>query len=152
MEGDTVAILRGHEDYVYHLAVDLDGTLLSCGEDHTVKVWRGLFPSPFAVRMRGLTDDSRHLTDHILVDSIEHPCQTVWCASFLPAGEFKVSQRSDVVTAGSDHLIRIFTMDKDHFADVEALDVTHLAIQALYCSPLTFIHFCRHISTKSTPQ
>lgn len=100
VEGDTVAILRGHEDYVYHLAVDLDGTLLSCGEDHTVKVWR----------------------DHILVDSIEHPCQSVWCASFLPAGEFKVSQRSDVVTAGSDHLIRIFTMDKDHFADVEALD------------------------------
>jgi phospholipase A-2-activating protein len=41
-DGSTLSVLRGHGDYVYHVAIDdTDGTLLSCGEDHTVRVWRG---------------------------------------------------------------------------------------------------------------
>jgi WD40 repeat protein len=36
MTGSTIAILKGHNDYVYEVVSGTQGKLLSCGEDHSV--------------------------------------------------------------------------------------------------------------------
>lgn len=40
---------------------------------------------------------------------LKHPCQTVWAVSVLPNG--------DVVTAGSDGRVRVWTADVARYAD-----------------------------------
>jgi WD40 repeat protein len=47
-----------------------------------------------------------------------HPCQSVWCCAFLPNG--------DIVSAGSDHAIRIWTTSSDRLADPNVLEVSGL--------------------------
>ncbi|KAK8843426.1 hypothetical protein IAR55_007083 [Kwoniella newhampshirensis] len=79
--------LRGHTDYAYMVALGLNGQLLSCGEDHTVRVWQD--DEEFAVML--------------------HPCQTVWSVSSLPNG--------DVVTGGSDGRVRVWSRAEDRFAE-----------------------------------
>ena len=37
--GDALSTLQGHDSFVYSLAVMRDGTLVSSGEDRTVRVW-----------------------------------------------------------------------------------------------------------------
>ncbi|WVQ81529.1 hypothetical protein IAT38_003653 [Cryptococcus sp. DSM 104549] len=87
-EGHVVQTLRGHTDYVYHVAVgNSKRQLLSCGEDHTIRIW----------------DDDED------PDTLLHPCQTVWSASFFPNG--------DVVSGGSDGGVRIWSQAEDRIAE-----------------------------------
>jgi phospholipase A-2-activating protein len=80
-DGEVQAALVGHTNFVFAVAVSRDGTeFASCGEDGTVRIWRGL--------------------DCIQV--LQHPCG-LWSVDFLENG--------DVVTAGQDSLVRVWTRD-----------------------------------------
>jgi WD40 repeat protein len=41
LEGDLVYSLSGHTSFIYGLSVLPNGDIVSCGEDRTVRVWRG---------------------------------------------------------------------------------------------------------------
>ena len=49
-------------------------------------------------------------------ERLVHPCQSVWCCAFLPNG--------DIVSAGSDKAIRIWTASSDRVADLNVLEVS----------------------------
>jgi hypothetical protein len=50
------------------------------------------------------------------VQTISHPCTSVWCVTSLVNG--------DIVSGGSDGIIRIFTESADRIADAELLAVS----------------------------
>nr|XP_031862293.1 uncharacterized protein CI109_002258 [Kwoniella shandongensis]KAA5529365.1 hypothetical protein CI109_002258 [Kwoniella shandongensis] len=87
LSGSVLYTLRGHTDYAYHIALGPDGGLLSCGEDHTVRLWKD--QSEYAVML--------------------HPCQTVWSTSALPNG--------DVISGGSDGKVRVWSSAMERFAE-----------------------------------
>ncbi|KAI9204199.1 WD40-repeat-containing domain protein [Polychytrium aggregatum] len=90
-DGTVIRQLHGHTSFIYSLAVTPSGELLSTGEDRTLKVWR----------------------DFECIQTIAHPCGSVWCATALPNG--------DIVSGGSDGFVRVFTRDPARLADSEAL-------------------------------
>jgi hypothetical protein len=42
-DGHELQQLHGHTNYIYSVAASPSGELVSCGEDRTVRVWRGTF-------------------------------------------------------------------------------------------------------------
>ncbi|KAJ3286669.1 hypothetical protein HDU79_006312 [Rhizoclosmatium sp. JEL0117] len=90
--GDCLAELSGHTSFVYGLTV-LPGGFASCGEDRTVRIWRAEGPS------------------FKCVQTIQHPCTSVWCVTALANG--------DVVSGGSDAVTRVFTTSNERVASLE---------------------------------
>ncbi|KAJ3027276.1 UNVERIFIED_CONTAM: hypothetical protein HDU68_004141 [Siphonaria sp. JEL0065] len=94
-DGDCLAELSGHTSFVYGLAVLPDGVgFASCGEDRTVRIWTA--------------DDSAL---YKCVQTIQHPCTSVWCVTVLPNG--------DVASGGSDGVVRVFTTNDERVATLE---------------------------------
>lgn len=87
--GSVTQIYKGHEDYVYEVKCYPE-LALSCGEDHTARVWR---------------------RDGQLSATILHPCQTVWTTAAFSNG--------DVVTGGSDGRVRVWTTTPERYAPAE---------------------------------
>ncbi|KAJ3122418.1 hypothetical protein HK100_012016 [Physocladia obscura] len=92
--GDCLAELSSHSSFVYGLTPlpELAG-FASCGEDRTVRVW--------------IPDGH----EYKCVQTIQHPCTSVWCVAALYNG--------DIVSGGSDAVVRVFTTREDRFASVE---------------------------------
>lgn len=120
-------MIHGHTSFVYQIAVLRSGELVSCGEDSTLRVWDG----------------------RELVQTIDHPCVSVWtCAAFY---------NGDFVTGGSDGVVRVFTRHplrrapKDTLAEFTAsvaknaapagmvgdIDVSKLALESRLSEPGT---------------
>ncbi|KAJ3262722.1 hypothetical protein HDU77_000238 [Chytriomyces hyalinus] len=98
-QGDCMAELFSHTSFVYGLSPLPHGGFASCGEDRTVKVWK---PEG---------------SEYKCVQTIQHPCTSVWCVTALENG--------DIVTGGSDAVVRIFTTNPERAAslnEVKAYD------------------------------
>lgn len=90
--GDVLHQFDGHTSFVYSLASVPDtGSLVSSGEDRTVRVWE----------------------DGELVQTITHPAISVWAVAAMPNG--------DIVTGCSDGLVRVFSRFESRWANEETL-------------------------------
>jgi phospholipase A-2-activating protein len=87
LNGQQVAELRGHENFIYSLAVLPNGGLVSAGEDRTVRVWE----------------------NNQCIQTITHPAISVWTVAVCP-------ENGDIVTGASDKLVRIFTRSSERYA------------------------------------
>ena len=76
------------------------GELVSCGEDATVKVWK----------------------DGILIQTIVHPCVSVWTCVGMVNGDF--------CTGGSDAIVRVFTRSTERVANDQAIQLFDGAVKA----------------------
>ncbi|KAJ3330266.1 hypothetical protein HDU76_006054 [Blyttiomyces sp. JEL0837] len=85
-QGDCLNELSAHTSFIYGVTVLPSGEFASCGEDRSVRIWK----------------------DNECIQTIQHPCTSVWCVSAMPNG--------DVVTGGSDGIVRVFTRSPDRAA------------------------------------
>ena len=92
LEGKLVSELQGHENFVYSLATLPSGEILSCGEDRSLRVWKG----------------------SECVQMITHPAISVWDVAVC-------AKNGDIITGASDNLARIFTRDPERYATPEAI-------------------------------
>lgn len=83
--------MYGHTSFIYTLGILPSGEILSGGEDHSVRIWKGAEQ----------------------IQSIIQPCVSVWTVAGSPSG--------DLIAGGSDGLIRIFTKDPKRRATAEDL-------------------------------
>jgi phospholipase A-2-activating protein len=88
--GKQVGELHGHENFIYTLASTPTGELVSSSEDRTARIWKG--------------------TE--CIQTITHPAISVW--SVAVCGE-----NGDIVTGASDRIVRVFSRNAEHAADVE---------------------------------
>ncbi|KAF1943858.1 phospholipase A-2-activating protein [Clathrospora elynae] len=87
LNGQQVAELHGHENFIYALAVLPNGGLVSAGEDRTVRIWES----------------------NQCIQTITHPAISVWTVAVC-------SDNGDIVTGASDKLARVFTRDQERYA------------------------------------
>ena len=92
MNGNQLAQLHGHENYVYSLAVLSTGELVSSSEDRTVRIWS---------------------VDQC-IQTITHPAISVWCVAAC-------AQSGDIVTGASDRIVRIFSRSSDRQAEPQEI-------------------------------
>uniref|UniRef100_A0A2C9JHZ5 Phospholipase A-2-activating protein n=1 Tax=Biomphalaria glabrata TaxID=6526 RepID=A0A2C9JHZ5_BIOGL len=91
--GDCLAIYYGHTNYVYSLSILPNGQdFITGGEDRTMRVW----------------------TDGRCVQTIYHPCESVWTVCALANG--------DIASGSSDGIIRVFTQVPERVASAEVLE------------------------------
>ncbi|KAH9488092.1 hypothetical protein Btru_065405 [Bulinus truncatus] len=97
--GDCLAIYYGHTNYVYSLSILPNGQdFITSGEDRTMRVWK----------------------DGRCVQTIYHPCESVWSVCALSNG--------DIASGSSDGIIRIFTPAADRVASAEVLEAHDAAL------------------------
>ncbi|KAF3189365.1 hypothetical protein TWF225_003095 [Orbilia oligospora] len=100
-EGREIETVYAHNAYIYSVTVLPNGEWASCGEDRTLKVWRKAQ----------------------CLQSISHPCISVWCVSASPNG--------DLITGASDGVLRVWSREPERQADEETLKAYSEAIANL---------------------
>ncbi|EPS37886.1 hypothetical protein H072_8514 [Dactylellina haptotyla CBS 200.50] len=90
-DGQLIDTVYAHESYIYSIAVLPNGEWASCGEDRTLRIWR----------------------KSQCLQTISHPCLSVWCVAASSSG--------DLVTGASDGVLRVWSRDPDRQADEETL-------------------------------
>ena len=93
-EGHLVRTLDGHESFVYSLACTLDGTLISSGEDRSVRIY------------------SKENGEILQILTI--PAISVWAVSVMQG-------TSDIIVGSSDAQVRLFTTDVEKQATASEL-------------------------------
>ncbi|RUS88855.1 hypothetical protein EGW08_003400, partial [Elysia chlorotica] len=97
--GDCLNVYFGHTNYVYSLSILPNGQdFITGGEDRTLRVWR----------------------DGECVQTLYHPCESVWAVCALPNG--------DIATGASDGMIRIFTQVSERVASQEVMEAYEAAL------------------------
>ena len=91
ISGKQVGELHGHEAFIYSLASTPSGEVVSCGEDRTLRVWKG----------------------SECIQTITHPAISVWDVAVCP-------ENGDIVSGASDRVVRVFTKSPERAADAEA--------------------------------
>ncbi|KAL0258137.1 WD repeat protein Lub1 [Diplodia seriata] len=92
IEGQQVAELFGHENFIYALATLPTGELVSSSEDRTVRIWKG--------------------TE--CVQTITHPAISVWSVAVC-------QQNGDIATGASDRAVRVFSRAQDRQAEASTI-------------------------------
>ena len=92
IDGQELAQLHGHENFIYSLASLSTGELVSSSEDRTLRIWK----------------------DSQCVQTITHPAISVWSVAAC-------SQNGDIATGASDRIVRIFSRSKDRQAEAAVL-------------------------------
>lgn len=101
--GDCVSVLYGHSNYIYSLAVALDGNgFASVGEDSSLRVWK----------------------DANVAQVLTLPAQSVWSVAYLP--------NSDIVTGSSDGVVRVFSRDPMRQASEDVQKCYEAEIEAMF--------------------
>ncbi|KAJ3052219.1 hypothetical protein HK097_006687 [Rhizophlyctis rosea] len=85
--GDVLQELSGHTSFIYTIITLPGGEIVSAGEDRTMRVWRG----------------------NECVQTITHPCQSIWSVSAMANG--------DIISAGSDAVVRVWTRHDERKAE-----------------------------------
>jgi len=101
ISGQQVGELRGHESFIYSLAVLPSGELVSSGEDRTLRVWKG----------------------NQCIQTITHPAISVWSVAVC-------AENGDIVSGASDRIVRVFTRDPERFANAETTAQFEEAVKA----------------------
>ncbi|XP_014785826.1 phospholipase A-2-activating protein [Octopus bimaculoides] len=90
LSGECIHVYNGHSSFVYSLALlPNEDGFVTTGEDKTLRVWQNTS----------------------CVQTVLHPCNSVWSVCVL--------QNGDIITGGSDAMIRVFTQCNDRMASVE---------------------------------
>ncbi|KAK9455872.1 WD40-repeat-containing domain protein [Dipodascopsis uninucleata] len=89
--GSCLYELYGHTSFIYSIA-SFNGEIYSTSEDRTLRVWR----------------------DGNCIETISHPCTSLWCVSVCPT-------TGDIATGGSDSMVRVFSRIKDNWATAEEM-------------------------------
>lgn len=92
LDGHLLGELRGHENFIYSLALLPTGEIVSAGEDRTVRIWNN-----------GQT-----------VQVITHPAISVWDVAVC-------AENGDIVTGASDKVVRIFSRSQERQAIPEVI-------------------------------
>jgi phospholipase A-2-activating protein len=90
ISGKQVGELHGHEAFIYSLVSTPSGEVVSCGEDRTLRVWKG----------------------NECIQTITHPAISVWGVAVCP-------ENGDIVSGASDRVVRVFTKSPERTADAE---------------------------------
>ena len=93
VDGRQVAVLQGHENFIYSLAALPDGRLVTSGEDRTVRIWEG----------------------QQCIQTITHPAISVWTVAVCV-------ENGDIVTGASDKIVRVFSRATERHADAAAIE------------------------------
>lgn len=92
ISGEQVAELTFDDSFIYALASAPSGEIFAAGEDRILRVWKG----------------------SECVQTIVHPAVSVWSVAVC-------QETGDVVTGGSDSIVRVFTREPSRIADAEIL-------------------------------
>ncbi|KAF2431541.1 polyubiquitin binding protein-like protein [Tothia fuscella] len=101
LDGHIIGELRGHENFIYTLAVLPTGELASSSEDRTVRIW----------------DKGQ------CVQVITHPAISVWSVAAC-------KDSGDIVTGASDKITRIFSRSADRQATPDAIRAFEESVKA----------------------
>lgn len=101
LDGRQIALMHGHESFIYSLAVLPSGELVSSGEDRTARIWKGLE----------------------CVQTIVHPAISVWSVAVC-------AESGDIVTGASDRIARVFSRDSSRFAAAEVVHNFESSVKA----------------------
>lgn len=97
--GDVTSILKGHDSFIYSLALLPNGDIVSSGEDRTLRVWRG----------------------EQCLQTITLPCVSVWSVCAMANG--------DIVAGSSDGKVRVFSLDESRVASLDVLEKFHSEVE-----------------------
>ncbi|KAJ6260705.1 LOW QUALITY PROTEIN: Ubiquitin homeostasis protein [Drechslerella dactyloides] len=89
--GAQLETIYAHDAYIYSVTVLPNGQWASCGEDRTLRIWR----------------------KSQCLQTISHPCISVWCVA--------ASENGDLVTGASDGVLRVWSREPERQADEETL-------------------------------
>ena len=92
LNGAQIAVLHGHENFIYSLACLPDNLLVSSGEDRTVRIWEG----------------------NSCIQTITHPAISVWSIACC-------AENGDVVSGSSDRKVRVFSRSQERQATPEMI-------------------------------
>ncbi|KAF1988782.1 PFU-domain-containing protein [Aulographum hederae CBS 113979] len=92
LDGTEVAQLHGHTNFIYSLAALPSGEVVSCGEDRTLRIWKGFD----------------------CIQTITHPATSVWSVSVC-------AENGDIVSGSSDNTARVFSRAPERQADEAAI-------------------------------
>jgi phospholipase A-2-activating protein len=101
LEGVILGELRGHENFIYSLAVLPSGEIVSAGEDRSVRIWN----------------------NGQCVQVITHPAISVWAVAAC-------AETGDIVTGASDKKVRVFTRSADRHASPDATQAFDDSVKA----------------------
>lgn len=101
MDGKEVAVLSGHENFIYSLATLPSGEIVSSGEDRTLRIWNG----------------------NTCVQTITHPAISVWSVATC-------RDTGDIVTGASDRMVRLFSRSPERHADAAVIGAFEEAVRA----------------------
>ncbi|GAB1603500.1 phospholipase A-2-activating protein-like [Argonauta hians] len=129
-EGTCQSVITGHTDCVRDIAVCTDNQFLSCSNDATIRRWLlsgeclhvynghtsfvysiDLLPNDEGFVTTGEDKTLRIWQNASCVQTITHPCNSIWSVGVLANG--------DVITGGSDAMIRVFTRNSSRMASEE---------------------------------
>lgn len=143
-KGEKLVVLKGHTDCVRGLVGLLDGSLLSCSNDATIRHWSDTYDclkefhghsnyiysialNPFlgnGVFVTGGEDSTVRLwsvAKGALGDALTLPVQSIWAIACTDDG--------DIVTGTNDGVVRVFSKDPYRFAPTDALNAFNVAIE-----------------------
>lgn len=92
LEGAPMGEMDGHTEYIYGLAILPNGDIVSSSEDRTVKIWR----------------------HGACIQTITHPAISMWTVAAC-------QETGDIVSGGSDKILRVFSRDPERQGDAETL-------------------------------
>lgn len=90
--GEQILEMESGRSFIYSLSMLSTKELISSGEDRSVKIWK----------------------DGKCIQTIIHPAVSIWSVTVL--------KNDDIVTGGSDGIIRIFTRDQERMASKEEIN------------------------------
>uniref|UniRef100_A0A1A9VFP4 Phospholipase A-2-activating protein n=1 Tax=Glossina austeni TaxID=7395 RepID=A0A1A9VFP4_GLOAU len=105
-DGECVQQMTGHTNYIYGIAQNEaigDKCIVTCGEDSTLRMWN--------------LNNGEEMGLPLLL-----PAQSIWSVACLNNG--------DIVTGCSDGIVRVFTKDRNKFADPKLLAAYEMAIES----------------------